>query len=509
MEQEHPRKWVQEDPDKPAFIMAMSGQVVTRLQLEESANQCAQMLRDMGLKPGDKIAIYMENCPAFVKIACAASRSGLLYTTISTHLAVPEVEYIVNDCGAKAFFTSLARAEVASQLLDKMPNVAARLMVNGTIPGYEAYEEKVSAFPVDPIPNEMVGLDMLYSSGTTGRPKGIKINVDPLPYGELPDGSTLLIALYGLTNETIYLSPAPLYHAAPLRFVMLTLHVGGKVIIMEKFDTLRSIQLIEEYKVTHSQWVPTMFIRMLKLSEEERKKYDVSSQKIAIHAAAPVPIQVKEQMIDWWGPILFEYYAGTEGNGLCAIGGPAGNAVPHIGRHRGDFETGDEPDDVVCMRADVPEDQRRSSPGRIETPPDRRSGIVREGVPALHVLDLDESDLSEQSGGHHLSGLPHHRIARVVVGQSENESRLVDPRQHLAGLLERVRERLVDDDVEPSIQRSDHQIVMAVVRRHDRHHVGAVDPGGLAVEQRDAVPVATVGIETERPPRLDRSLRIG
>ncbi len=319
MELEHPRKWVQEDPDKPAFIMARSGRVVTRLQLEESANRCAHMLRDLGLKTGDTIAIFMENSPAFIEIACAAARSGLLYTTISTHLAVPEVEYIVNDCGAKAFFTSTARAEVASQLLDKMPNVAARLMVNGTLPGYEAYEDKVSAYPVDPIPDEMAGADMLYSSGTTGRPKGIKLNVEPMPYGELSDGGKLLIALYGLNNETVYLSPAPLYHAAPLRFVMLTLYVGGTVIVMEKFDALESIKLIEKYKVTHSQWVPTMFIRMLKLPEEERRKYDVSSQKIAIHAAAPVPIQVKEQMIDWWGPILFEYYAGTEGNGLCAI----------------------------------------------------------------------------------------------------------------------------------------------------------------------------------------------
>ncbi len=319
MEFEHPRKWVQEDPDKPAFIMATNGQVVTRLQLEESANRCAHMLRDLGLETGDKIAIYMENNPCFIEIANAAARSGLLYTTISTHLTVPEVEYIVNDCGAKVFFASAAGSEVASQLVDKMPNVMARLMVNGTVAGYEAYEDKVSPYPVEPISDEMAGTDMLYSSGTTGRPKGIKLTLEPMPYGDLWDGAKLLIALYGLNNETIYLSPAPLYHAAPLRFVMFTIYMGGTVIVMEKFDALQSIELIGKYKTTHSQWVPTMFIRMLKLPEEERKKFDVSSQKIAIHAAAPIPIQVKEQMIDWWGPILFEYYAGTEGNGLCAI----------------------------------------------------------------------------------------------------------------------------------------------------------------------------------------------
>jgi long-chain acyl-CoA synthetase len=319
MDCEHPRKWVQEDPDKPAVIMATSGQVVTRLELDESANQCAHMLRDLGLRAGDNIAIYMENNPHFLQITSAAARSGLLYTAISTHLTVPEVEYIVNDCGAKAFFTSTAKSEVASQLLDKMPKAGIRLMVNGTTAGYDAYEDKVAPYPVEPLPDETVGDAMLYSSGTTGRPKGIKLTLDPLAYGDLYDGAKMLIAVYGLNKETVYLSPAPLYHAAPLRFVMLTLHMGGTVVIMEKFDALHSLELIERYKATHSQWVPTMFVRMLKLPEEERKRFDVSSQKIAIHAAAPIPIQVKEQMIDWWGPILFEYYAGTEGNGLCAI----------------------------------------------------------------------------------------------------------------------------------------------------------------------------------------------
>jgi len=319
MEFEHPRKWVQENPDKPAFIMAASGQVVTRGELEESANRCAHMLRDLGLQAGDNIAIYMENNPHFIEIASAAARSGVLYTAISTHLTVPEVEYIVNDCQAKVFFTSAVKSEVASELLDKTPNVGTRLMVNGTAEGYDSYEDKLSPYPVAPIADERTGDAMLYSSGTTGRPKGIKLTLEPMAYGELWDGAKMLIAVYGLNTETIYLSPAPLYHAAPLRFVMLTLLMGGMVIIMEKFDALNSLEVIERYKATHSQWVPTMFVRMLKLPEEERKKFDVSSQKIAIHAAAPIPIQVKEQMIDWWGPILFEYYAATEGNGLCAI----------------------------------------------------------------------------------------------------------------------------------------------------------------------------------------------
>ncbi|MEW6441863.1 MAG: acyl-CoA synthetase [bacterium] len=319
MELRHPRDLVQENPHRPAFIMAGSGQVVTRLELEQRANRCAHLLRDLGLRPGDNIAVYMENTPAFIEICSAAGRAGLLYTPISTHLTVPEVEYIVNDSGAKAFFTSRAKSEVAEQLAGKAPNVIARMMANGAMRGYEPYEERVASYPARPIADEMAGMDMLYSSGTTGRPKGVKISLQQMPFGQLPDSAKLLIALYGLNEEAVYLSPAPLYHAAPLRFVMLTLFAGGTVIVMEKFDALHSLALIERYRVTHSQWVPTMFIRMLKLPEKERKRFDLSSLKLAIHAAAPIPVPIKEQMIDWWGPILFEYYAGTEGNGICAI----------------------------------------------------------------------------------------------------------------------------------------------------------------------------------------------
>ncbi len=319
MELSHPRGIVSENPEKPVFIMASSGNMVTRLQLEESANQCAQLLRDLGLKIGDNIAIFMENIPDFIKICCAANRAGLLFTPISTHLTTAEVEYIVNDCGAKVFFTSAGMKNVASQLVGKMPNVTASFMVNGCCDGYESYEKKLAGYPVGPIADEMNGCQMVYSSGTTGRPKGVKLKFEPMPYGDVPDEAMMIISLYGLNDQTVYLSPAPLYHTAPLVFVMLTIRAGGTVIVMEKFDALKALTLINQYKATHSQWVPTMFVRMLKLPEEVRKGFDISSLKLAIHAAAPVPVPIKEQMIAWWGPILFEYYAGTEGNGLCAI----------------------------------------------------------------------------------------------------------------------------------------------------------------------------------------------
>ncbi len=303
------RKRVLENPDKPAYIMAGSSEVITNLQLEERANRCAHMFRDMELKIGDNIAIFMENNRQFLEICCAASRSGLIYTPISSYLKISEIEYIVNNSRAKLFITSEAKSEIASKLIDLMPNVVTRLIVGKVIDGYSSYEEKIAQHPVTPIDDQMAGMDMLYSSGTTGRPKGVKMTYEPLPYGEIPDGFKGLLALFRITEKTIYLSPAPLYHAAPLRFCMGVLYKGGTIIVMEKFDALKSLELIEKYKATHSQWVPTMFVRMLKLPEEERNRYDVSSMKIAIHAAAPIPIPVKEKMISWRGPVLFEYYA--------------------------------------------------------------------------------------------------------------------------------------------------------------------------------------------------------
>ncbi|MBN1615635.1 MAG: AMP-binding protein [Deltaproteobacteria bacterium] len=315
----HWRTHAQLTPDKPAYIMARTGEVVTFQKLEERANRCSQFFRAIGLRPKDHIAIMMENNARYLEITSAAQVAGLIYTAISTHLTTPEIEYIVNDCEAKVFITSPYKADVAKELLDRMPKVPQRLSVGGAIEGYRSYEETVAAYPVTPIPEDIEGRDMLYSSGTTGRPKGIVSAVPDLPFGEISPGVALLSMLYGLNTEAVYLSPAPLYHSAPLRFCMCTLRMGGTVVVMEHFDPEEALVCIEKYKVTTSQWVPTMFIRMLKLPEEVRKKYDISSLKLAIHAAAPCPIPVKEQMIEWWGPIIFEYYAGTEGNLFIAI----------------------------------------------------------------------------------------------------------------------------------------------------------------------------------------------
>ncbi|MFN3236707.1 MAG: AMP-binding protein [Pseudomonadales bacterium] len=314
----HPTELAQKFPDKTAYVMSGSGHAVTYAELEAYSNQAAQLFRSLGLKRGDHIAILLENHPRFLQICLAAQRSGLYFTCISYRLQEAEVEYIVNDCGARVFITSKDRQSVVEKLVGKMAHVTHAYMLDGTIAGFESWEETTAAQPDTPISDESTGASMLYSSGTTGRPKGV---LKPLPEGEYgaEDGPNLFAMLYGATEDSIYLTPAPLYHAAPLTFTMGFLLGGMTCVVMEHFEAEAALAAIEKYKVTISQWVPTMFIRMLKLDEDVRMKYDLSSLQCAIHAAAPCPIKVKEQMIEWWGPIIHEYYAGTEGNGFVAI----------------------------------------------------------------------------------------------------------------------------------------------------------------------------------------------
>jgi len=315
----YPGAHAQTTPDKPAYIMAGSGEVVTYRQLDERSNRCAQLLRSLGLQRGDHIALCLENHPRFFEIVWAAQRAGLYYTAVSSRLTPGEIDYIVHDCAARVFLTSAYKREAATALVEALHDVPNRLMLDGTTPGFASYEEAVAGQPATPVADEAEGQDMLYSSGTTGRPKGVKLPLTGSPVGTPNALFHLVTALYAADAETVYLSPAPLYHAAPLRFCLTVQRLGGTTVIMEKFEPTEALQLIEQYRVTHSQWVPTMFVRLLKLPQEERCRYDVSSLRVAIHAAAPCPIPVKEQMIEWWGPVLHEYYAGTEGNGFTAI----------------------------------------------------------------------------------------------------------------------------------------------------------------------------------------------
>ncbi|HTE40835.1 MAG TPA: acyl-CoA synthetase [Steroidobacteraceae bacterium] len=314
----HPFLHAQASPNKPAYIMAGSGEIVTYAMLDRASNQGAHLFRSLGLQVGDVIALCMENNARYLEIAWAAQRAGLYWTCVSSKLTAGEVDYIVRDCGAKAFITSKGLGALIDDLAPYLYGITA-YCVGGDHPYYQSYERATLAMPATPIADQTSGLDMLYSSGTTGRPKGIKSALTGEPVEAPTTLSQLMPALFQVKSDSIYLSPAPLYHAAPLRWCMGVQRLGGTIVIMEKFDAEWALALIEKHQVTVSQWVPTHFVRMLRLPETTRRKYDLSSLKIAAHAAAPCPIAIKEQMIDWWGPVLHEYYAGTEGNGMTFI----------------------------------------------------------------------------------------------------------------------------------------------------------------------------------------------
>jgi acyl-CoA synthetase (AMP-forming)/AMP-acid ligase II len=307
-------------PDRPAYIMAGTGEVVTYAQLNDRSNQLAQLLFDRGLRFGDHIALFMDNNARYLEVAWAAQRSGLYFTTINYHFTTDEVVYIAENCDAKAIVVSASLTDVVGDLADALPEqVAVRLAIGGEVDGFERYEDAVGAYPAEPLAEELEGHAMLYSSGTTGRPKGIKYPLERKPVGSPAPALAGFQATYGIDTETVYLSPAPLYHSAPLQFCIAVTRFGGTAVIMERFEPADALRLIEEHGVTHAQFVPTMFVRMLKLPEEERRAYDVSSLKVAIHAAAPCPVPVKYQMIEWWGPIIMEYYGATEGTGATMI----------------------------------------------------------------------------------------------------------------------------------------------------------------------------------------------
>jgi long-chain acyl-CoA synthetase len=306
--------------DQAAFIMAQSGEAVTYAELEARTNRLAHFLRNRGLKRLDHYSIFMENNARYIECCGAGERSGLYFTCINSFLTADELAYIVNNSESKALIFSDAMRAVTIVALRQCPKIEVSLVVGGPGDGARILnlDDATSDFPVTPISDESAGTAMLYSSGTTGRPKGI---IRPLP--EQPPSQQLplfdfLQKLWRYREGLIYLSPAPLYHSAPQAAVNLVIRNGGTAIIMESFDPERYLQLVEKYKPTHSQLVPTMFSRMLKLPEAVRSRYDLSSLEVVIHAAAPCPAQVKEQMIAWWGPIIHEYYGATEGLGFAA-----------------------------------------------------------------------------------------------------------------------------------------------------------------------------------------------
>lgn len=305
-------------PDSPAVVMAETGEIRSYAELDRRSNRIAHLLRNHGLKRGEVVAVLLGNRIEYFDIAWAAQRAGLYFVCISPRLALEEVAYVLRDSGATMLFVDNDLDALAAGLSADMPEIRT-FVVGGGDPS-NSLEAAIAWLPADPIDDQSNGTDMLYSSGTTGRPKGIK---PALPEGALDQPTPLTdmgARLWGLSSDSIFLSPAPLYHAAPLRWCMAVHRLGGTVVVMAKFDAETALLLIEQHRVTHAQWVPTHFVRMLKLPDATRARHDVGSLQAVWHAAAPCPQPVKQAMLDWWGPIIYEFYSGTEANGLTHIG---------------------------------------------------------------------------------------------------------------------------------------------------------------------------------------------
>jgi long-chain acyl-CoA synthetase len=307
-------------PHKAAVVDTETGVSRSYLELEDRSTRLADALRGAGLGVGDVVASLSTNDVAMFEVYWACLRSGLYLTPVNSHLTDGEVAHILEDCGAKALVISADLTGLARCAVARTPAVHVRLAYGGDADGFGDYEAFIAnGSPVAPA-NQPRGADMLYSSGTTGRPKGIK---SLLPQRQVGDPGDPYVGAFGaayeMNSDTVYFSPAPLYHAAPLRFGMVTQSLGGTVLISHTFDAERCLKVINDFRVTHSQWVPTHFVRMLRLPDEIRQACDVTSQRYVIHAAAPCPVEVKRQMMCWFGPVLHEYYSSTEANGITMI----------------------------------------------------------------------------------------------------------------------------------------------------------------------------------------------
>ncbi|MFI5957519.1 acyl-CoA synthetase [Cryptosporangium sp. NPDC051539] len=306
-----------EFPDRPAVVDADTGDTVTFAELEDRSDRIAGLLADLGLEKGDHVAVLMDNDARTFEIIWATQRSGLYITPINWHLKADEARYIVEDCDAKVIFANAATASLA-ETIPLGSVLAHRIAVGSAIPGYDDLDTLLAARTGEVGPySDAEGMMMLYSSGTTGRPKGILRPLSGTRFGETPGQSAEMEREW--QGEIRHLCTAPLYHALALSTSMFAHKMGGTVVSTRRFEPERALQIIERHRVTHAGMVPTMFVRLLKLPADVRRRYDVSSLQFVIHTGAPCPIPVKEQMIAWWGEVVWEIYAGSEGNGSCLV----------------------------------------------------------------------------------------------------------------------------------------------------------------------------------------------
>ena len=316
----YPGTYAAEEPGRIAAVMTGTGEMLSYGDLERRSVQLARVLHEAGLRPGDVVALLTENSLRAFEVYWAALRSGLYITAVNNRLKPDEVAYIVSDSGATALIVSAEQAATAEAITGQTAGVKLRLAYGGPVKDHGSYEQTIAAASAAPFAEQPHGATMLYSSGTTGRPKGVRPR---LPDRQVSEPGEALVTLasqfFGVSQDSVYLSPGPIYHAAPLRWCGAIQALGGTVVMMKRFDAEQALRTIQERRVSHAQFVPTMFVRMLQLPHDIRDRYDISSLRVAIHAAAPCPVEVKQKMIGWWGPVLAEYYAGTEGNGMTAI----------------------------------------------------------------------------------------------------------------------------------------------------------------------------------------------
>ncbi|MGH3412633.1 MAG: acyl-CoA synthetase [Marmoricola sp.] len=313
----YPGTWARTAPDKAALVIDDTGETLTYAQLEENSLRLAHVLAHAGLGPGDVVALLSDNALQAYEVYWAAMRSGLYITAVNHNLGTDEARYILDDCGARALVVSASKRDLVESMAVEVPT---RLAFGGRVAGFASYDEALAGAGTEPLADQPHGDDFLYSSGTTGRPKGIKL---PLPDMQVDEPGypyvAIFSALYGMDADAVYLSPAPVYHAAPLRFMGVVHAVGGTVVMTKRFDAEQFLAAVQRYRVTHTQVVPTMFVRLLKLPERVRAAYDTSSLRYVVHAAAPCPVEVKRQVIEWLGPVVYEYFASTEANGGTQI----------------------------------------------------------------------------------------------------------------------------------------------------------------------------------------------
>lgn len=317
----HPRHFAQSQPDAPALTMLGSGESLTYGELELRANREARALRAAGLRPGDVVAVFKTNTLGFLPLYWGTQRSGVVFCPIAKHLTVEEVLYIVENSGAKLFITDGGVTHAEAVVGEMRGRGWEGRMLASDIPvaGLPSWNHMVDGESDAPLADEEAGNLMLYSSGTTGHPKGIAVKRTTADVLAPSVVSQVIEATYGAGPHTTYLSPAPLYHAAPLGYCTNLQRLGAHIIVMERFDPEAWLRAVEDYSVQMSQVVPTMFVRMLQLPQEVRERYDTSSLQCVLHAAAPCPEDIKRRMLDWLGPVVVEYYGGSEGNGMTSI----------------------------------------------------------------------------------------------------------------------------------------------------------------------------------------------